>query len=370
MSVLALAPSSPDDVAREVTQMQAKLSAYWDAVNLITLNAHSITKQVLIKVDEHAPPPAWWDTLSINFTNCQKHAQLWIDTIYPSLTRIPQAIIDYNTYFEATSKRILNLLAQMGTRKPTEAEKKSLIIMLNLLLTKLKNCRHDIELVRADIKSFTTDMAADHRALTVGANSIMTAIEDNNKSIALLKAQIEGLKVEIEQLNVQLIAALHGIAASVVVGYMLMTVTPYLAFAIAVIGVSVSLGFMIDALVRIGKKQQEIIDQSATLKRSEAQGVALAVIASTVDSMNKSIDAITTAIDTVSSAWATLEAKMTSVITALTAASVEHVHDILLQEIDVEVAQKAWAQLKTYAEQLQEIKLKDSGQVTPIKAFA
>ena len=242
--------------------------------------------------------------------------------------------------------------------------------MLNLLLTKLKNCRRDIELVRADIKSFTTDMAADHRALTIGANSIMTAIEDNNKSIVLLKAQIEGLKLEIEQLNVQLIAALHGIAASVVVGYMLMTVTPYLAFAIAVIGVSVSLGFVIDALVRIGKKQQEIVDQAATLKRSEAQGVALAVIASTVDSMNKSIDAITTAIDTVSSAWATLEVKMTSVITALTDASVEHVHDILLQEIDVEAAQIAWSQLKTYAEQLQEIKLKDSGQVTPIKAFA
>ena len=369
MSVLALAPSTGDDVAREVTQMQNKLTAYWDAVNLITLNAHSITKQVLVKVDEQNPP-AWWNALSTNFKNCQKHAQMWIDTIYPSLTRIPQAIIDYNNYFEATSKRILALLQEIGTKTPTPQQKARLILLLRLLSTKLKSCKGEVEAVRAEIKSFTADMAADHQALTTGSGSVTKAIEENNKAVAALIAQIAALKIEIEQLNVQLIAAVHGLAATMIVSYMLMSVTPYLAIPIAIIGISISVGFIIDAMVRIGKKQQEIIDQSATLTKTEAQGVVLAAISSTVDAMKKSIDAITSNIDIVSSAWATLDVKMESVIKNLEAARDEHWRQTLLQEIDIEAAQAAWGQLKAYAEKLQEVKLKDSGQVTPIKAIA
>lgn len=369
MSVLALAPSTSEDVAREVTQMQEKLSAYWEAVNLITVQAHSITKQVLVKVDEQNPP-AWYNTLSTNFKNCQAHAQMWIDTIYPSLTRLPQAIIDYNTYFEATSTRILALLKKIETRRPTPTERANLILMLNLLLTKLKNCRAEVELVRADIKSFTADMAADYKALTTGAASVTKAIEDNNKVIGELKAMIEALNLELVQLNTQLIAAASGLAASVFVGYVLMSVTPYLAIPLAIIGIGISLGFMIDAMVRIGKKQQEIIDRSAELSKAEAQGLVLAAISMSVETMKKSVDEITKAIDTVSTAWATLEVKMKSVIDNLTSARDEHFHQVLLQEIDIEAAQTAWRQLQAYAEKLQEIKLKDSGQVTPIKAIA
>jgi len=369
MSVLALAPSTQDDVAREVTEMQAKLSAYWEAVSLITLNAHSITKQVLQQVDEKNPPE-WWSSLSTKFTSCQAHAQTWIDTIYPSLTAIPQAIIDYNNYFEATSKRILALLQEIGDKVPTEAQKRTLMSLLTLLSSKLKSCRGDVEQVRADILTFTQAMAADHHALTTGSASVTKAIEDNNKTVASLLAQIEALRGEIAQLNIQLIAAANGLALTLVVSYMLFSVTPFLAVPLAIIGIGVSLGFMIDAMVRIAKKQQEIIDQSAALTKTQAQGVVLAAIAATVDAMMQSIEAITRNIDLVSSAWATLDKKMQSVIAALKAASDEHWLDTLLEEIDVEAAGKAWKQLEKFAEQLQEVKLKDSGVMQPARGVA
>ncbi|MDQ3280262.1 MAG: HBL/NHE enterotoxin family protein [Acidobacteriota bacterium] len=369
MSVLALAPSSPDDVAREVTQMQEKLTAYWDAVNLITLNAHSITKQVLRKIDEKNPP-AWWNDLSKHFQDCQSHAQNWIDTIYPSLTSIPQAIIDYNNYFEATSVRILKLLEEIGTKTPTAEQKAKLLSLLKLLSTKLESCRATIEQARTRIKTFTTNMANDHRELTTGSASVTKAIEENNKAVATLLAQIATLKMEIEQLNVQLIAALHGLAATMVVSYMMMSVTPYLAVPIAVIGVSVSLGFIIDAMVRISKKRDEIVAQSATLTKTEAQGVVLAAISSTVDAMLKSIQAIDKHIDLISSAWATLDVKMKSVIDSLKAATDEHWLDTLLQEIDIETARQAWKQLEVFAEKLQEVKLVDSDQIVSFEGVA
>lgn len=363
MSVLALAPSTPDAITREVTEMQDKLTAYWDAVNVITLHSHSITKQVLQQVDA-ANPPAWWNTLSTNFTSCQAHAQTWIDTIYPELTRIPQAIIDYNNYFVATSNRILALLEKMGTKPPTPAQKAQLVLMLRLLSEKLTKSKGEIEAVRALIRTFTTNMAADHTALTTGAGSVTKAIEDNNAAVAALNAEIKALTVEIDQLNVQLIAALHGLAASVFIGYVLMSVTPYLAVPIAIIGVGISLGFVIDALVRISRKQDEIIAKSQTLTKTESQSVILAAIAATVDAMKKSIDTITTHIDVVSQAWATLDVKMKAVLDQVNAAREADIRQILEKEIDIETAQAAWAQLKAFAEKLQEIKLKDSGVVS------
>jgi hypothetical protein len=360
MSVLALAPSTPDEVSREVTEMKDKLTAYWDAVNVITLHSHSITKQVLQQVDA-TNPPAWWNTLSTNFTNCQSHAQTWIDTIYPELTRIPQAIIDYNNYFVATSERILALLKTMGPKPPSPAQKARLVLLLRLLSEKLTKSKGEIEAVRTLVKTFTKDMAADHIALTTGAHSVTNAIEENNAAVAALNAEITALRAEIDQLNVQLIAAIHGLAASIIVSYLLMSVTPYLAVPIAIIGVSVSLGFIIDAMVRISRKQDEIIARSKTLTKTEAQGVILAAIAATVDSMKKSIDAITTHIDIVSQAWATLDVKMKAVLDDVNAAREADIRKILEKEIDIEAAQAAWAQLKDFAEKLQEIKLKDSG---------
>jgi hypothetical protein len=365
MSVLALAPSTPDDVSREVTEMKDKLTAYWDAVNMITLHSHSITKQVLQQVDA-ANPPAWWTPLSTNFASCQAHAQTWIDTIYPELTRIPQAIIDYNNYFVATSNRILALLQQMGTKPPSPAQKARLVLMLRLLSEKLTKSKGEIDAVRSLIKAFTKNMAADHVALTIGANSVTKAIEENNAAVKALNADIAMLKAEIDQLNVQLIAAINGLAVTVFVSYMLMSVTPFLAVPIAIIGVSVSLGFMIDALVRISKKQDEVIAKSQTLTKTEAQGVILAAIAATVDSMKKSIDAITTHIDIVASAWATLDVKMKAVLDDVNAAREADIRKILEKEIDIEAAKAAWAQLNEFAEKLQEIKLKDSGIVSSL----
>ncbi|HEV7768347.1 MAG TPA: HBL/NHE enterotoxin family protein [Thermoanaerobaculia bacterium] len=365
MSILALAPSTPDEVSREVREMQEKLTAYWDSVNLITLHSHSITKQVLQQVDA-SNPPAWWTTLSGNFKSCQTHAQTWIDTIYPELTRIPQAIIDYNNYFVATSNRILALLDKMGPKPPTPAQKAQLILMLRLLSEKLTKSKGEIEAVRALIKTFTQNMAADHTALTTGAGSVTKAIEDNNAAVAALNAEINMLKAEIDQLNIQLIAALHGLAITVFISYMMMSVTPYLAVPIAVIGVSVSLGFIIDAMVRISKKQNEVIAKSQTLTKTESQGVILNAIAATVDSMKKSIDAITTHIDIVSQAWATLDVKMKSVLDEVNAAREADIRHILEKQIDIETAQAAWAQLKDFAQKLQEIKLKDSGIMSPL----
>jgi len=367
MSALALGRINRDDTATELRQMKEKLTAYTNAVALITANAHTITKASLQKVDA-ANPPAWWTTLSGNFTACQGHAQTWIDTIYPSLTRVPQAIIDYNTYFQATAGRIDRLLQAMEGKTPTEEQKKTLLSLLNLLVNKLSACRTEVEAVRADIKVFTQEMAADHKALTTGSASITAAIEDTNKNVTRLKLRIEALRLEIVALNAQLTAASVALGASLVVGFVGMTFLPFIMIPIAIIGAGVSIGFMIDAIVRLNETHQEIADDAAELTKNEKQALVLAAIASTVDALVGSIDQITSNIDIVSSTWATLDVKLRSVITSIKAARDEHWLDIVAQEIDIDTSREAWKQLQAFAEKLQQVNLVVTDETIPIHA--
>ena len=367
MSALALARTNRDDTAAELRQMKEKLTAYTNAVAAITANAHTITRASLQQIDP-ANPPAWWNDLSEKFTACQGHAQTWIDTIYPSLTRVPQAIIDYNTYFQATTTRIDKLLEAMEGKTPTEEQKKTLLSLLNLLVTKLARSRAEVEAVRADIKVFTQEMAADHKALTTGSASITAAIEDVNKNVTRLKARIEALRLEITALNAQLTAAAVALGASMVVGYVGMTFLPFILIPIAIIGAGVSIGFMTDAIVRLGKTQQEIADDSSSLTKNQKQALVLAAIASTVDALVGSIDQITTNIDVVSSSWATLDAKIKSVMESIKAARDEHWLDILLQEIDIDTSRTAWNQLQEFAQKLQQVSLVATDETIPIKA--
>jgi hypothetical protein len=155
---------------------------------------------------------------------------------------------------------------------------------------------------------------------------------------------------------------------SFIVGYIGMTFLPFIMIPIAVIGAGVSIGFLIDAAVRLSKTQQEIADDSASLTKNQKQALVLAAIASTVDGLVASIDQITTNIDVVSAAWATLDVKIKSVMDSIKAARDEHWLDILMQEIDIDASRTAWKQLQEFAKKMQEVGLVVTDETVPIPA--
>jgi len=274
MSVLVMSRVSADDTDAELTKMKEELTQYWNAVSAITANAHAIVKSKLQQVDRDHPP-AWWPALSKNFNDCQTHAQRWIDTIYPDLTRIPQAIIDYNRTFDVTSDRILDLLRASQTRELTDADKQALLKYLNRLLTKLRDSKKQIEDVRADIKAFSNNMMDDHKALNTGSSAISKAIEDSSEEVKKLENRIASLKIEVEKLRQQIVASAAALGTSIFVAYVGMSIMPFITVPLAIIGIGVSAGFLIDGLVRLAKYQDEIVEDAKKLSKEEAQIVVL-----------------------------------------------------------------------------------------------
>jgi uncharacterized protein YoxC len=227
-----------------------------------------------------------------------------------------------------------------------------------------------VEAVRTDITAFTNAMFADHAALTTGSASINKALEENNDVMKAINAEITALRAEIDKLNVQIIAALHGLAASIAVSYMLFSVSAGLSIFIAVVGIGISLGFIIDALVRINKKRDEIEAKTVSLKKHEALAVTLNSISAVVDGMIASTKAITEKMDVISFAWRTLQEKLNSVADNIERARVEDMLIIWKQEVDIEAARAGWAELHEYAKTLQEQKLQDSKQAVSFRSIA
>lgn len=352
MSVLALVRSTPHATASAVLDMKQKLVDYWNAVATINANAFAITKTQLSAIDDDGPAPDWWTTLSTNFTSCRGHAQVWIDTIYPSLTRVPQSIVSYNTFFTVTSNSIIQEVKKFAGRTPTAQEKAAVQSKLNLLLTQLGKSKTQVAGVRTDVTRFTDSFEADRTALTTGTASVMKALTADKEKVEQINALIEELKAEVKALEAQMGIASVGIGLSIGIGFLVGGVA---GLVIGLIGVGVSVAVMVVLGVKLSAKNDAIEAETAKLGPLARRTVSLNVIDSSVQDLHAAIGAIKTCAEVVSKTWEGLEADLGNIITKLTSARDEEWADIIQKGLDIGAAQEAWKSLDKFARDLQNV---------------
>src|SRR5688572_417849 len=221
MSVLALVRTTSEAAAADVTAMKQNLVDYWNAVANINANSFAIVKTELKKIDEEDYQPPWWYELSDNFSRCQGHATFWLDTIYPSLVRVPQSIITYNTFFSITSRSVFDLIRKVAFGTATAADRRAIKDKLGLLVRQLGTARTQVADVRVDIRAFTDQLADDHRALTSGAASVTEALKANKKEVERLNKLIDDLKDELKSLQEEL--GITEVAAGVSIGLLVLS---------------------------------------------------------------------------------------------------------------------------------------------------
>lgn len=352
MSVLALVRTTPEANASAVLDMKQKLVDYWNAVSIINANAFAITKTQLTAIDDTEPVPAWWNTLSRNFQSCRDHAQVWIDTVYPSLTRVPQTIITYNTYFNVTTTSIINAMKAFSGRTPTPSEQLAIQTKLNLLLTQLGRAKTEISGVRRDVKNFTDSFAADRIALTTGSASVMEALAADREKVAAINAMIADLKSEIKTLQIAL--GIADVVGGVVMGIAYMTGgIPGLIIGIVGVGLSTAATWII--LDKISDKNKAIDAHTAKLGLIARRTVSLNAIDASIQDLTANIDAINSCCEVVGKTWETYESDMSGLIARLTAARDNDWTDILQKGMDLGAAQEAWKNLDTFARDLQKV---------------
>lgn len=334
---------------------EASLNAFGNAVASVSAysNAVRFTELAVVPGSE----PAWYAALNGNLTNMKTHAQAWIDTIGPSMTAIPQAIINFGDTFEGQYATIVALLTAIGSGTPTKQQKKDLLTEMNALLVALEAQRQTIVDANGRLIQFNDNLSADHQALTTGAASITNAIASDNTDITLVNLAMKNLQADIDAMNQVVKWSAVGLGASIFVG-IVGVVVAFVTFgagalivAGAVVGAGLSIAGLAVAETRIKDDTAALQQKTQQLSDDHRQIAVLNSVANAVDSLAQKNAAAGSAMDVVLSDWATLSAKLKAVIDDLDQAK----GDIgsILDLGDMATTRTAWQQLTGFATNMQ-----------------
>lgn len=334
---------------------EASLNAFGNAVASVSAysNAVRFTELAVVPGSE----PAWYAALNGNLTNMKTHAQAWIDTIGPSMTAIPQAIINFGDTFEGQYATIVALLTAIGSGTPTKQQKKDLLTEMNALLVALEAQRQTIVDANGRLIQFNDNLSADHQALTTGAASITNAIASDNTDITLVNLAMKNLQADIDAMNQVVKWSAVGLGASIFVG-IVGVVVAFVTFgagalivAGAVVGAGLSIAGLAVAETRIKDDTAALQQKTQQLSDDHRQIAVLNSVANAVDSLAQKNAAAGSAMDVVLSDWATLSAKLKAVIDDLDQAK----GDIgsILDLGDMATTRTAWQQLTDFATNMQ-----------------
>ena len=216
---------------------KASLNGFGNAVLTVTAYCNQVRNTNLAPVTPDTQP-AWYATLNANLTNMKTHAQAWIDTIGPSMTAIPQAIINLDDTFEGQFSTIVDILHQIGSGTPTPQQKKDLLTEMNAMLAALGVQQKQIIDANARLIQFNDNLNVDHAALTTGASSITNALTSDKAEVQNLTVKIKALNADLQSQTTLLDFAIAGLA----IGAFALLAGIVVAFTTMGVGVLIAIG--------------------------------------------------------------------------------------------------------------------------------
>lgn len=339
------------------------------------VNFKALPKDIQDKLPDD--PATLLATVRDHLATAKTHGQFWSNDIQPALTSVPQAVINFNTQFQEELKVIEPLVSDLIDHDDP-AKRTELQQLFNGLLGKIAEQQGDIATEISNLKQFNTDLTGDHTNFS-SANSEFTAIQQfEEANIKALNQAIAGLDEAISALNKAITA--EAVALGVSVGLIaggaiglasaetgVGLVVGAVCIVVGMIGVGVAVGELISS---IQKKQQaeqaEAFDQlevSELTVQVQALNTVEAALGNLVTESQTAMASVQVILDT----WTTLSVKIQAVVTDLDD-SEKAIGDIM-SLVDLTTAKDQWAQLETFATQMQgfeSVVLAPSAQTLPL----
>ncbi|HEY3742380.1 MAG TPA: HBL/NHE enterotoxin family protein, partial [Bryobacteraceae bacterium] len=292
-----------------------------------------------------------------NLTDIKKHAQMWLDTIGPSMTTVPQAIISFNNDFQGQSTTILELLDAIGFNKPTPTQKQDLVTLLGSLYDSLEKRQQEILAVNANLVQFNNELGKDYALLSSGADSITKAIKSDQDQLKLILQDIQdlqglilNLKQEVTSLEIaEGVTIFLGLVGALVAAFSGGTGGAIIVVALTGVGAEVALEVAVKK--EIVAAQAKLFNDQDEASAEVKQIAVLNGVAMTVSNLEKQNVSSGAAMTDVLTTWNTLIIKMKAVITDVETAETDI--GTILDAGDVRSAVTAWGQLTAFATNMQ-----------------
>jgi hypothetical protein len=355
-----------DDLAGYLTA-RAMVSSYVAGVQKVTLggiNFNTLPADIQSKLP--ADPATLLKTLQGNLDIAQKNALQWSNNIEPNLTDIPQAIINFNAKFKASSDSILAWVEELANGN--DSHKSQLLMTLSWLVTQIDAqttlINGEMDLISAFGILYTYEEASITN-LTNAIKGLQDALDAENKAI-----------------TASAIAAGVGGGLMVAGGIGLATAETGVGLVVAGICIIVGLAAVIAGIVELVKAINEKVETQNKINEDQTAVSLLTLQATALQSVETFLGKLVTlseqaiaAVQVILDTWGTLRAKIVAVHDDLAAAQGSDLGTIAAV-FDVSAAQDQWSQLQnfamdmqTYAERNFEKGVQDlekGGKVTPL----
>jgi predicted nucleic acid-binding Zn-ribbon protein len=305
------------------------------------------------------------DKLKTELETAREHGRNWANKIEPGLTNIPQAIINFNSQFQVEYNYIESRVKYLIDHPGDDEKRTELKQLFEGLLKKIEEQEHSIIEEMELIKQFNTDIHNDSINFS-DANGDFEAIRVWEKAnIDALNTAIENINKIIHTLDTEITvtAITAGVSVAVVAGGITMMVAggPVTAVVGAVVtvvgmlGVGVSVGFLISAIEQRAREESEKAKDQLEVTLLTQQVTALNTVEKTVGNLVSKAKDAGNAVQVILDTWGTLKAKIQAVVTDLEDS--EKAIGEIMSLIDLETAKTQWAQLQEFAEAMQEFKV-------------
>ena len=304
------------------------------------------------------PLQTWYPTLNGNLDIAKLHAQGWVDTLAPDINaKVPQAIINYGNIFTSATGDILQILATTNDN-PSPADMKKIVALLKAMLNSLEAQQQVVTSLQTRLRQFSEDVLQDNTDLQTGTDSIQSALDLDEQTKQNVMGMILRLQTDIAINSQKVLESEIGLGVGIfiaVAAFGLAVATgglaaPLLVGAIAVAGVGAAVGTTTAYSVDSQREMAQLLKEQQKLTDETNQILALTGLVGTLNQIVALNEAAQQALTVVATQWDDLKSKLQSVITDLQqAGSVTGI----LQQVELQAAQTAWAQLVQFATQMQ-----------------
>jgi hypothetical protein len=304
------------------------------------------------------PLQPWYPSLNGNLDIAKLHAQGWADTLAPDInSMVPQAIIDYGNFFNAATNEILNILMNSNDN-PSPTQMQTIVGLLQDMLKQLGMQQQVVSGLQIRLRQFSDDVLSDNNNLQTGTDSIQSALNMDEQTKQKIMGMIRRLQTDIALNSQKALDSEIGIGVGIfiaVAAFSLAVATgglaaPLFVGAVALAGVGAAVGTTTAYSVDAQRDMSQLLVEQQKLTDEANQILALTGLVGTLNQTVALNEAAQQALTVVATQWDDLKGKLQSVITDLQeAGSVTGI----LQQVELQAGQTAWAQLVGFATQMQ-----------------
>ena len=360
-------------LAMDVTDQKNKLAGYINAkanvaryvsalqnTDISGVNFKALPQKLQSELPED--PAVLIQKVSANLATAKQHGQNWSNNIQPNLTLIPQAIINYNTQFQAEMALILPLVKSLLVN-PNPSDRQELIELFQGLLQKLGEQQTSLQTEITLLKQFNTDVTNDHGNFSSANNSFAVIQQFEEANIKALNDAISGLQTAISALNKAITA--EAVALGVSVGLIaggaiglanaetgVGLVAGAVCMVVGMIGVGVSAGYLISSIEKKQEAEQTEAFDNLEVNELTVQVQALNTVETSLNTLVIASQLAMASVQVILDTWATLQTKLQAVVTDLNDA--EQQIGNIMSLVDLTTAQTQWGQLQDFANQMQD----------------